>query len=181
MNLNYFMSVLELYLNKEKEHKTNLSIIKYQNNKIKVAFTMNHDLNETTTFFVAYDAFMETDNLSNLFKQYKDDLIIIDEKYEYDKLNELCYYCIMLSNGRIMSFKNFSLEEVNNIRNLVYNIKYNPNEIKIVLEKEEKVGYYHPNFALGQTGFVSFLTFFVVVLGILNVLIITLWVFKNFL
>ena len=96
MNLNYFMSVLELYLNKEEEYKTNLSIIKYQNGKIKINFTMNHDLNETTTFFVAYDSFMEKENLCELFKKYKESLIIIDEKYEYDKLNETCYYCIML-------------------------------------------------------------------------------------
>lgn len=181
MNLNYFISVLELYLNKETEYKTNLSIVKYLNGKLKVNFTMNHDLNETTSFFMEYDSFMERDNLCQLFKQYKQDLIIIDEKYEYDKLNETCYYCIMLANGRILSFKNFSLDEVNQMRNLIYDIKYNPNEIKVILDNDEKSGYYHPSVLLGQTGFASFFTLFVVVLGILNVLIITLWIFKNFL
>ena len=181
MNINYFASVLELYLNKERENKINLSIVKYHNDKVKINFTMNHDLNETTSFFVGYDCFMEKDNLCDFLKQYKGNLIIIDEKYEYDKLNETCYYFIMLSNGRVLSFKNFSLKEVNEIRNLVYDIKYNPQEIKVILDEPLKNGYYHPNLLLGQTGFASFLTFFVVVLGILNVLIVTLWVFKNFL
>lgn len=181
MNLNYFISVLELYLNKETEYKTNLSIVKYLNGKLKVNFTMNHDLNETTSFFMEYDSFMERDNLCQLFKQYKQDLIIIDEKYEYDKLNETCYYCIMLANSRILSFKNFTLEEINNIRNLIYDIKYNPNEIKIVLDEEEKGGYYHRTLALGQSGFASFLTLLVVILVLLNVFIIALWIFKNFL
>lgn len=181
MNLGYFMSVLELYLQKEKEFKTNLSIIKYQNNKIKVNFTMNHDLNETTSFFVEYDSFMNEENLRDLFRNYKQNLIIIDEKYEYDKLHETCYYCIMLSNSRILSFKNFSLEEVNHIRNLVYNIKHNQEQIKILLDEEEKTGYYQRSLLLGQTGFASFLTVFVIVIWILNVFIISLWIFKNFL
>lgn len=180
MNISYFMSVLELYLAKEKEYKTNLNIIKCQNEKIKINFTMNHDLNETTSFFVLYDNFMEKDNLSTFLQTYKNGLIIIDEKYEYDKLSETCYYCIILSNGRILSFKNFTLEEINNIRNYVYNINYYPEEIKVVLDEEEKSGYYHRNFALGTTGFTSFLTLFVVIFVIVNVLVITLWIFNNF-
>lgn len=180
MNISYFMSVLELYLSKEKEYKTNLSIIKYQNNKIKINFTMNHDLNETTNFFVLYDSFMEKNNLSEFLNSYKKNLIIIDEKYEYDKLNEICYYCIVLSNGRILSFKNFTLEEINNIRNVVYNINYRIEEIKIVLDEEEKDGYYHRGLLLGQTGFASFLTLFVVILIIFNVFVVALWIFNNF-
>lgn len=181
MNLSYFISVLELYLNKEKEYKTNLRIIKYQNEKIKVNFTMNNDLNETTNFFVGYDSFMDKNNISYFLNNYKQELIIIDEKYEYDKLSETCYYCIMLSNGRILSFKNFTLEEINYIRNFVYNIKYNPEEIKVVLDSDEKSGYYSRSLLLGQTGFVSFLTFFLIILVIVNVLIITLWICRNFL
>lgn len=181
MNLNYFMSILELYLNKEKEYKTNLGIVKYQNEKVKINFTMNNVKNDVTNFFMAYDIFMDSDNLKNLFKTYKQDLIIIDEKYEYDKLNETCYYCIMLSNSRILSFKNFSLDEINNIRNLVYDIKYNPNEIKVIVDEEEKTGYYKPNLRLGETGFAGLLSLFLMVIWFLNVLIISLWVFKNFL
>ena len=180
MNLNYFRSILELYLNKEKEYKTNLGIVKYQNNKVKVNFTMNNKQMDTTNFFMEYDVFMDNDNLKELFKNYKQDLIVIDEKYEYDKLHETCYYCIMFANSRILSFKNFSLEEINNIRNLIYDIKYNPNEIKVIVEDEEKTGYYNGNLRLGQTGFAGFLTLFLVVIWFLNVLIITLWVFKNF-
>lgn len=180
MNLSYFMSVLELYLNKEKEYKTNLSISKYPNSRVMVNFTMNHDLNETTSFYLEYDSFMEKDNLCLVLDKYKANLIIIDEKYEYDKLHETCYYCIMLSNSRILSFKNFSLEEVNYIRNLVYDIKYNPNEIKIILDEEQKNGYYQPRKLLGETGFVNYLTMFTIVIWLLNVLIISLWVFKNF-
>lgn len=180
MNISYFMSILELYLSKEKDCKTNLSITKYHNEKIKVNFTMNHDLNETTNFFVGYDTFMEKDNLCNFLELYKNNLIIIDEKYEYDKVKEICYYCITLSNGRLLSFKNFTLDEVNNIRNFVYDINFHPDEIKIILDDEEKNGYYQRGLLLGQTGFASFLTFFVIIFAIVNVLIITLWIFKYF-
>lgn len=180
MNISYFMSVLELYLSKEGQYKTNLSIVKYLNGKIKINFTMNHDMNEATSFFVGYDMFMTKENLQDFLISYKRSLIIIDEKYEYNKTNEICYYCITLSNGRILSFKNFSLEEINNIRNLVYDINYQPEEIKIVLDENEKSGYYHQGLLLGQTGFASFLTFFVIIFVIVNVLIIALWIFKNF-
>ena len=181
MNLSYFMSILDLYLSKEKEHKTNLSIVKFQSDKIKVNFTMNYNLEETTSFFVNYDSFMERENLCNLFKIYKEDLIVIDEKYEYDKLSETCYYCILLSNGRILSFKNFTLNEINKLRNYLYNIKYNPEEIKIVLDDNEHDGYYFKRFAYGQGGFASFLTLFIIIFALVNVFVITLWIFNNFL
>lgn len=180
MNISYFMSVLDLYLSKEKEHKTNLTIIKYHAEKIKVNFTMNHDLNEKTSFFVGYDNFMENDNFCQFLESYKRNMIVIDEKYEYDKLSEVCFYSITLSNGRILSFNNFSLNEVNKIRNLVHNINFRPEEIKIKLDDEEKYGYYKPNVLLGQVGFVSFLTFFVIIIAIVNIFIIALWIFKNF-
>lgn len=180
MNISYFMSVLELYLSKEKENKTNLSVVKYHTEKVKVNFTMSHDLNESTSFFVGYENFMENENLCNFLRSYKEDLIIIDEKYELDKLNETCYYCILLSNGRILSFRNFSLTEINNIRNYVYNINYYPDEIKIKIDEEERNGYYHRGLRLGQTGFASYLTFFVIIFALVNVIIITLWIINNF-
>ena len=136
MNISYFMSVLELYLSKENKNKTILNIVKYHNEKIKVNFTMNHDLNETTNFFVSYEHFMDTNNLRDFLTSYKGNFIVIDEKYEYDKTIENCYYCITLSNGRKLSLKKFSLDEINNIRNLIYNINYKPEEIKIILDQE---------------------------------------------
>lgn len=179
MNISYFMSVLELYLTKEKEHKTNLKITKHQNEKIKINFTMNHDLNETTNFFVLYEDFMENDNLCEFLQKYKSNLIILDEKYEYDKLSEICYYAITLANGRTLSFKNFTLDEVNRIRNLIYNINYHPEEIKIVLDEFDKSGYYIPKLLLGQTGFVSYLTLFLVVLAIFGILLFAILVFNK--
>jgi len=175
------MSVLELYLSKESEYKTNLNIIKYPNAKVKVNFTMNNDINETTSFFVGYDNFIEKENLKDFLMLYKGNLIILDEKYEFDKISETCYYCITLSNGRVLSFKNFLLQEVNNIRNLIYNINYKVDEIKINLDEEEKNGYYnHGILLLGQTGFATFLTFFIVIFIIVIVFIITLLTFKKF-
>lgn len=180
MNISYFISVLTLYLNKEKESCTNLNIKKEKDEKIKVNFTMNNDLNETTSIFILYDDFMEQNNLQYFLQTYKGNLIIIDEKYEYDRLSETCYYCIILSNGRILSFKNFTLNEINNIRNLVYNIDYHPEEIKVVLDDNQKDGYYRPRMLLGQTGFASFLTLSVVILIIFNVFVLALWIFDNF-
>ena len=41
-------------------------------------------------------------------------------------------------------------------------IKYNPNEIKVVVEDDEKKGYYNATLRLGETGFTGFLSLFLI-------------------
>ena len=58
MDFGYLMSILELYLSKEKNSKTKLNIIRYSLDKVKINFTTN-DAKDTTTFFMSYDEFVE--------------------------------------------------------------------------------------------------------------------------
>ena len=180
MNIDYLMSILELYKTKEIDRSTNLCFTKYINNKIRVDFKMNNiDSPDATSFFMEYDTLMDDTNLKNVLNNYKQGNIIIDEKYEYDKLHETCYYYALFNNSRNISFKNFKLEEINHIRNLMYNVNFNLNEITINDNEEEKSGYYQ-SFRLSEAGFTGFLSMAFIALLLFNVLIIALWIFKNF-
>ena len=124
MNINYLYSIIELYLKKETDDKrTNLNIIR-ENNQIHFKFNMNKNDSDMTSFSLLSDVVLENNVLSSLIKLYKKQNIIIDEKYEVDKVNGSCYYYALFNNGRSISFRNFSLVEINNIRNIIYDIKF---------------------------------------------------------
>lgn len=180
MDINYLYSIINLYLSKESdEKKTNLSVIKGMDNQIEFNFNMNKENPETTSFKVISDLVLEENNLNNFIKTYKQNNMIIDEKYDCDKVNNTCYYYIKLNNGRSVSFRNFSLIEINNIRNIIYDIKFQKEEIRIVFEEEEKVE--NPvNYRLQQAGFASFGTLFMTIVWFLNIILVSLWVFKLF-
>lgn len=178
MDFGYLMSILELYLAKEKNSKTKLNIVRYSFDKVKINFTTN-DAKDTTTFFMSYDEFVNNHNLNVLLRKYKGNLIIIDEKYENDKVTNSCYYCVTFSNSRILSFEGFELEFMNGIRNILYNIRYMPSEIKIQMEDEEYDGYYNV-FQLSEAGFTGYLTLFLITIWFLDVFVIALWICKNF-
>lgn len=180
MNISYLYSIVELYLKKENdEKKTNLSIIKTDNNKIQFNFNMNKIDSEITSFWLPVEKVFENNNFYRLMKDYKQNLIIIDEKYNCDNQNS-CYYYILLNNGRSISFKNFSIIDINSIRNIIYDIKFQKEEIRIKFEddKEENNTKYY--FRLQRTGFASLKTICVVGICFLIVFVLSLWVFKTF-
>ena len=158
MNSNYLMSILDLYLSKEKNHQVYLTISKYTNEKVKFDFKMN-DLEslDTTSFFLDYDIVMQEDVLKEMLDKFKQNLIVIDEDYEYDKIHGTCFYKAVLTNGRIICFKNFTLAEINNIRNILYNANFNISEISINNDIEDKEGFYK-NYRLSEAGFAGYLT-----------------------
>lgn len=180
MDINYLYSIINLYLSKESDDKkTNLNVIKGNDNQIEFNFNMNKNDPETTSFKVVNDLVLEEKNLNNFIKTYKQHNMIIDEKYDYDKVNDNCYYYIMLNNGRSISFRNFSLIEINNIRNIIYDIKFQKEEIRIVFEEEQE--FENPvNYRLRQAGFASFGTLFMTIVWFLNIILVSLWVFKLF-
>lgn len=179
MNINYFDSILDLYLNKEEKSKTFLNFIKCPNNKVKVNIGMNNSKEDITSFYMDYDIIFEKNTIKGIIHKIKSDLIIIDEKYEFDKLSETCYYLVLLRNGRKISFNGFSLIEINSIRNYIYNIDYKPEEIKVIYE-EEKKGYYN-NYRLSMVGASSYMAFAVLILVFFLVFGISLILFKIFL
>lgn len=180
MDINYLYSIVNLYLTKEDDYKkTNLSITKGIDNLIQFNFNMNKNDSETTSFKVISDLVLEEKNLDNFIKMYKQNNMIIDEKYDFDKINNTCYYYIMLNNGRCVSFRNFSLIELNNIRNIIYNIKFQKEEIRIVFEEEKELK--KPvSYRLQQAGFTSFKTLIIAIVLFLSIILLSLWIFKSF-
>ena len=110
---------------------------------------------------------------------YKEELLIIDEKYSHNDTNTTCYYYVQFNSGRIVSFTGFSILEMNNVRNILYDIKINRNEVRLD-DGEEKEMAYKPRLRLQQAGFSSFATLFLVVLFFLMVLVVSLFVFSSF-
>ena len=71
----------------------------------------------------------------------------------------------------------FKLEEVNLLRNVIYNIDIYDNDLRIeVEEKSTEIPY---NARLRVSGFSSYITIFLVALGAIDIILIILWIFKH--
>ena len=174
MNYDYIYSIISLYLKNEKEdNKTQLMIIK-RKDKIIFRFSMKKEAQEQTTFDLPLEEF--SNYLDSIIKKYKSNLLVIDEKYEMDSQKKNCLYSLKFSNGRILSFYNFNVLEINNIRNNIFSIDTRPNEIRIKEEKETVSMNYKPR--LQETGFISS-SIFLIVLYLTDLLVISLWIFKS--
>ena len=178
MNINYLFSIITLYISNEKVAKTKLVITKLSNKKINFKFSMiNHGV-EATEFVLPLEIFVDENNLNTFMKMYKEDNIIIDENNNYDEKVNNCHYSVTFSNGRILSFHNFSLEETNNFRNHMFNIQYNKQEIRVLFaeEKKERKG----TFRLRETGFMGITSTLLTIFLVLSLLFLGLWLYKMF-
>jgi hypothetical protein len=112
-----------------------------------IAFNFNMDENDLdkTSFTVDLNIIME--NMNNILNTYKDKLMIIDEKFNK---NNGSHYIVMFQNGRKISFDNFSLLEINNIRNILYDINIYSEEIRLDDISQEKKMVYVPKKELQQ-------------------------------
>jgi hypothetical protein len=178
MNTGYLYSIINLYQKKEIDNKRTILNIKKINDNVEFSFNMKNTNDDKTTFLIPLNDY----NLYyiDLFKTYKDDLMIIDEKYNYDNVTNTCYYYVLFNSGRSISFNGFSIVEMNNVRNVLYDIKINKNEVRLDSIEKEKEMAYKPRLRLAQAGFSSYATLFFVVIFFLAVLIISLFVFKSF-
>jgi len=175
MDINYLYSIVDLYLKKEtNEKKTYLSIVKIENDRIQFSFNMDEKDVDVTSFSIPSEEVFENDNFYQLIRTYKQSNIIIDEKYTDD--NSGSYY-VLLNNGRKILFKNFSVIEINDIRNIIYDIKFQKEEIRIDFLDDEDIDnkYYY---TLRPTGFANFKTILVIAVCFLVVFIISLWLFN---
>lgn len=177
MNSDYLHSIIKLYLSRENEkNKTNLAITK-QKDKVQFSFNMKQGSLDKTDVQIPFDNINV--ELGIILDQFKKDLMIIDEKYKYDKVAGTCYYYVLFKNGRTLSFDGFSVLELNNIRNLLYGININKEEIRVSEIDEEKQMVYKPQLKLQQAGFSSYGALFLTVLFFADVLVIALWIFKS--
>ena len=176
MNKDYLNSIVNLYLSKETDKKrTALSIIK-QDEQVEFNFNMNKNADDKTSFVIPLDEYNST--LVNFIKQYKDDLMIIDEKYDYNNANSTCYYYVLFKNGRNISFNGFTILEMNNIRNMLYGININSQELRVNHIDEVKQMAYRPRLNLQQAGFSSYATLFLSILLFIGILVLVLFIVK---
>lgn len=176
MDINYLYSIVELYLKKETlNKKCNLVITKLENDRIQFSFNMDTNDVNVTTFSIPVEEVFENDNFQKLIRTYKQNNIVIEEKYSDVNNN----YYILLNNGRMVSFKKFTLVEFNNIRNIIYDIKMYKEDIKIKFEEEmENENKYY--FKLQPTGFINFKILSIVTICFIVIFILSLWIFNIF-
>lgn len=176
MDYSNLYSILNLYLRKEKDkHAINVNFTKNQDN-ILLYFNINNTGSDRTTLSLPLQVI--NDYLSDILKKIKNEQIIIDEKCELDKNNNYVYY-IKFANGRIISFNNFSIMEINNIRNILYNIDIRQEEIRIVqnANNSNKIQMnYKP--ILQPTGYIHSNSIFLMAIIFADVFMISLWIFK---
>ena len=173
-NYSYIYSIIELYLKNECDTKKANLIITKQKDKVELRFNMEKENPNKSTFQLPLAVINQY--ITNIIKVFKGELLVIDEKYELDSRKKKCYYLIKFSNGRTLSFKDFSVLEINNLRNILYNITMRKEEIRVNLEKEETPSMnYKPR--LVESGFVSFKSLLLMVLFFVGVLVVSLWVF----
>lgn len=177
MNIDYLYSIINLYLKREIDNKRTILNIKKQNDQVECSFNMKTDKNDKTTFVIPYEQFNK--NIDVIVSRFKQELIIIDEKYNYDNMSSTCYYYVLFNSGRAISFDGFTVIEMNNIRNSLYNIKINKDEIRVSDIKEEKEMLYKPRMRLQEAGFSSYATLLLMVMFFIDTLVVILWVIKT--
>lgn len=173
MEYNYIYNIIDLYINNEDNaKKVNFNVIK-DKDKIILELNMINDINNKTSFNIPLV------NINNYIKEillkYKDSLMIIDEKYE-DKDGKIIY-SIIFNNGRTLSLYNFSMIEINNLRNILYNMNIHKEELHVKVDDEVKMNY-RPR--LQTTGFASFKIIALATGVFILLFFISLWIIKTF-
>ncbi len=175
MDIENLNKVMKLYLDKENNSSAILTITKYSD-VVDFAFSMTN-YPEDLTIVSINKTNVNVDLLIDIIREFKSNLLVIDDKYDYNKEKNICKYESIFNTGRKIIFKNFKLEEVNLLRNVIYNIDIYDSNIHIeVEEKEQEIPY---NARLRVSGFSSFITIFLVALGALDIIVIILWIYKH--
>ena len=172
MNIDYLYSIINLYLKKETDVKKTTLNIKKLEDDVEFNFNMKKDIDDKTTFMIPYDSYNK--HLVDFINMYKEDLMIIDEKYSYDNASGTCYYYVLFKTGRSISFHGFKVLEINNVRNYFYDIRINKDEVRVEEIAEDKQMAYKPRLRLQQAGFSSFANIALLALVFVAIFIIML-------
>ena len=175
MDYNYVYNLMDLYIkNEDGTQKFVLNITK-SFDKVVLKFKMNNKSTDSTTFDLPLQ--IVNNYIHKIIKEFKDDNLVIDEKYELDSQNRNCVYLVKFSNGRLLSFNNFSVIEINNIRNILYNITIRQEELRMSNDNIDNIKMnYIPR--LQETGFTKSSSLFLLVIFFADVFMISLFVFK---
>lgn len=175
MNIEYLYSIINLYLKNENEKNKACLNIQKKDSNIEFKFTMRSDNPDKTIFMLPLE--LVNKYWYNFLNKYKDNLLVIDEKYNYDSVKNTCYYYVLFKNGRTLSFDGFSITEINSLRNCLYTIRIDSDEIRVNLEEDKKPKY-QPQLNLQTAGFSSFKIIFFITLFILDIFVVSLWICK---
>lgn len=174
MNMNYLISVINLYLSKE---KNNYLIIELSNtdDNIKISLSYSNSYNDKTYIKINKNLFYKDINL--LINTIQSNVVINEEKIDEN------VYSVIFKNNRTIKFINFSNDDIISIRNNfnftnyehLYDLKLTSSEDKNYDEiyKENK----NTNLKF-SFGFGSFITIFLTSIWFLDIFMIALWVFK---
>lgn len=170
MNIDYLYSIMNLYFRKEdKDNKTNMKIVK-KNDNVEFNFNMNLNDPNKTCFFFPMDLFDE--NLDTLLSLYKDSSVIIDEKYSYDRKKDYCKYYAQFKNGRKMQLNGFEISYINKIRYSLYNKNIKINELN--LKFNDELNYESGQLTPAYSGFASFKSILLISIFFLVILVVSL-------
>ena len=187
MNTSYLLSVLDLYLQKEKNSKIIVEVESI-NDIVKVNFSYSFDHTNKTFVKINKDDFLSC--INNFIAKIQQNTNVTMDNYNYNKQHSTTY---TFSNERRLSLINFQesdLKIINeNISNLDNKIEVIASPVNlhayddIVIEdveesydeiyKETKKTRFAFNF-----GFASYATLFIIAIWFLDILLIGLWIFK---
>lgn len=172
MNINYLLSILDLYLMKEKNGSLIIEVDNIEN-LVKVEFCYSFDAYNKTFVKINKEVFFN--NISYFLKKVQGNLIVEKESFN----NQV--YEIEFIKQRKLSFKKFTKDEMELIRNNLTNIK---NEFKFEVEEVTYDQKYNlnsktPRLSLSM-GFTSYLTLFLTSSWFLAILMLALFTFKLF-
>lgn len=174
MTISYLLSILDLYLLKEKDSQL---LIEVDNEENLVRFNLTYSFDSINKTFVKINKDLFFTNLKEIILKIQSNLKLKEEKYEIK--NNKNIYTFNYEERRIITFISFSKKEMLKIResfnDLSDNFDFNINDSydQILVNKPEKLQF--------SMGFSNYMSLFLSSIFFLDILMISLWIFKAFL
>lgn len=174
MTIGYLLSILDLYLLKEKDSQL---LIEVDNEENLVRFNFTYSFDSINKTFVKINKDLFFTNLKEVILKIQSNLKLKEEKYEIK--NNKNIYTFNYEQRRIITFVGFSKKEMVKIResfnDLSDNFDFNINDSydQILVNKPEKLQF--------SMGFSNYMSLFLSSIFFLDILMISLWIFKAFL
>ncbi|MGN1352756.1 MAG: hypothetical protein ACI4WF_01680 [Bacilli bacterium] len=174
MTISYLLSILDLYLLKEKDSQL---LIEVDNEENLVRFNFTYSFDSINKTFVKINKNLFFTNLKEIILKIQSNLKLKEEKYEIK--NNKNIYTFNYEQRRIITFIGFSKKEMLKIResfnDLSDNFDFNINDSydQILVNKPEKLQF--------SMGFSNYMSLFLSSIFFLDILMISLWIFKAFL
>ena len=174
MTISYLLSILDLYLLKEKDSQL---LIEVDNEENLVRFNFTYSFDSINKTFVKINKNLFFTNLKEIILKIQSNLKLKEEKYEIK--NNKNIYTFNYEERRIITFIGFSKKEMLKIResfnDLSDNFDFNINDSydQILVNKPEKLQF--------SMGFSNYMSLFLSSIFFLDILMISLWIFKAFL